>query len=104
MCSRALVCTWPSLSSSQRVPAGEGGAVVCTGGPGPGCSRGVSAPSTELQLRVWSLPPVAGGQWEVTSLPRTGPEPAWAYSLLPREGDTPGRQQWCAVFIPFVSH
>lgn len=92
------------------MPAGEGGAVVCTGGPGPGCSRGVSAPSTELelQLRVWSLPPGAGvggvGQREVTSLPRTGPEPAWAYSLLPQEGDTPGRQQWCAVFIPFVSH
>ena len=44
MCSRALVRTRPSLSSSRRVPAGEGGAVVCTGAPGPGCSIGVSAP------------------------------------------------------------
>lgn len=75
--------------------------MVCAGGPGPSCSSGLSAPVHRAPASC--VGPSLLEQGAVGShqpAPHTGPEPAWGYSLLPQEGGTPGRQQWCACSSP----
>lgn len=80
--------------------------MLCTRGLGPRVQQlGAERPHPpSSSLLCGPLPPGAGASGSHQPAPHTGPEPAPACFLLPRGGDTPGRQQWWAVFIPFVSH